>query len=239
MGAKEKNRITTFNKPKGLRLIAVALGIIALGVAFISSAPIRNESRLPQSRDIFTLYNYYNMTVLVVFDEEPPAVQFVDPNGNYVDMNNIRYRTGSNFTQYFLPNAMPGVWSMNYDPKSNAEITTPYSVYMEHIFIRGFEAALVRDGNKHLPVAFEVSSDDNGEFAYELYAVFTAPDNSITKEVLLKHGYGTLNEMLNLAIDGDGISDMGGFILRLTASIRHGQATVQDTVWFDLRLMAE
>jgi len=193
---------------------------------------------LPESRDIFTLYDTYNMTVVVVFDEEPPIVQFIAPDGTYVDMENIRYRPGSNFIQYFLPNAMPGVWRMNYDPLSNTEITAPYSVYMEHIFIRNFEAAAQWDENGNIPVSFEVSADNDGEFVYVLHAVFTAPDNSIASEIVLTGGSGSLNEAHDLVVDTQTIQNMGGFMLRLTASVRHGQASVKDSAWLDLRLNA-
>ena len=153
-------------------------------------------------------------------------------------MENIRYRPGSNFIQYFLPNAMPGVWRMSYDPLSNTEITTPYSVYMEHIFIKNFDVVLRRDENGDIPVSFEVSSDNAGEFSYELHAIFTAPDNSIADEILLIQGYGLLNEALTLAADIGRIQeDTGGFMLRLTVSVQHGQASVRDSAWLDLRLM--
>ena len=105
-------------------LLVCAVVVVGLLVASNTS---RAEG-LPEIRDVFTLYSPYNMTVVVVFDEEPPIVQFITPDGNLVEMENIRYRPGSNFVQFFLPNAMPGVWQMAYDPLSNTEITTPYSV---------------------------------------------------------------------------------------------------------------
>ena len=211
--------------------------VIAIGLLIAS-----NTSRaggLPEIRDIFTLYTPYNMTVVVVFDEEPPIVQFIAPDGNLVDMENIRYRPGSNFVQFFLPNAMPGVWQMAYNPLSNTEITTPYSVYMEHIFIRDFTVQLSEVADRVIPVSFEVSADNAGEFNYELHAVFTAADNSIAEELLLVQGYGMLNESLDLKVDAGNIHDMGGFMLRLTTYVQHGQASVQDTAWLDLRLWWE
>lgn len=51
---------------------------------------------------IYALYDTYNMTIVIVFDEEPTIVQFISPDGSYVDMESIRYRHGSNFIQYFL-----------------------------------------------------------------------------------------------------------------------------------------
>jgi hypothetical protein len=220
---------------KHFAITVTAVSAAAILIMLLAARSFTGPPALPESRDIFTLYDSYNMTVVVVFDEEPPIVQFVAPDGGLVDMKAIRYRPGSNFIQYFLPNAMPGTWRMAYDPLTNTEITTPYSVYMDHIFIRTFEAGAVMN-NGSIPVSFEVSADNAGEFSYELHAVFTDYDNSIENEVLLAKGYGMLNEVLPLAVDIQPIQDMGGFMLRLTAYVQHGQAAIRDSAWLDLRL---
>jgi len=237
MNEKTKNQpIGIIKSKRHLAMIAAVISAIIIGIGILVALNNSDSSALPETRELFTLYNDYNMTVVVVFDEEPPIVQFIAPDGNYVDMGNIRYRPGSNFIQFFLPNAMPGVWRMNYDPLTNTELTTPYSVYMNHIFIRDFDVVAQRDENGHLPVSFEVSADDDGEFVYVLHAVFTALDNSIASEIVLIGGSGVLNEVHNLAVDTQAIQDMGSFMLRLTASVRHGQASVVDSAWLDLRL---
>jgi len=110
---------------------------------------------------------------------------------------------------------------------------------MEHIFIRDFTVQLSGIEERLIPVSFEVSADEGGEFNYEIHAVFTADDNSIADEILLVQGYGMLNETLNLQVDAGEIHDMGGFMLRLTTYVRHGQASVRDTAWLDLRLWWE
>ena len=81
-----------------------------------------------------------------------------------------------------------------------------------------------------------MSADEAGEFNYELLAIFTAPDNSIENEILLARGYGMLNYELLFGVNIEDIQDMGGFMLRLTAYIQHGQASIRDTAWLDLRL---
>jgi len=45
-----------------------------------------------------------------------------------------------------------------------------------------------------------------------------------------------LNERLSLDAEVDKIQDMGGFMLKLTAYAQHGQASIRDTAWLDLRL---
>ena len=90
--------------------------------------------------------------------------------------------------------------------------------------------------NVNTPIFFEVSADEPGEFSYEIHAVFTALDNSIADEILLVRGYGMLNEALSLGLNTEAIRDMGGFMLRLTANVQHGQASVRDTAYLDLRL---
>jgi len=188
---------------------------------------------LPNTRELFTLEHTYNMTVLVVFDEEMPDVEFVMPDGTALDTSTIRYRPGSNFTQFFFPNAEVGTWTMNYDPLSNTEITTPYSVYMEQIFVRDFAAEEI---GSDLLVFFMVSADEIGGFDYNLYAVFTAADNSTAKEVVLLNGNGVLNEMLYTTVDLSTLNDRRSFLLRLEVATQHGQAAIHDSAWLDLRL---
>jgi hypothetical protein len=108
---------------------------------------------------------------------------------------------------------------------------------MEHIFIRDFDtqAQAAPNGSGGIFISFAVSADDAGEFNYELHAVFTAPDNSITEEILLAMGYGMLNEELVLDINTKDMQEMGGFMLRLTEYVRYGQASIRDTAWLDLR----
>jgi len=243
MNAKSKGN-TSFSELSGKRrtvlITAICAIVFGLGV-FIAINLFTNSTNpiLPQNRDIFTLYDTYNMTVVVVFDEELPVVQFVAPDGGLVDMENIRYRSGSNFIQFFLPSAMPGVWQMAYDPLSNTEITTPYAVYMNHIFIRDFTVQLSEIVDRVIPVSFEVSADDVGEFNYKIHAMFTDVDNSIADEILLVQGYGMFNETLNLMVDAGALQETGGFMLRLTTYVQHGQASLQDTSWVDLRLWWE
>ncbi|MCL2392660.1 MAG: hypothetical protein FWC66_08685 [Oscillospiraceae bacterium] len=231
---KGRSALAKVNK-KHLIGIAVVFAVVIVAVVVIITQPFDGISKLPEIREVFTLHDTYNMAVVVTFDEEPPVVQFIAPDGSYVDMDNIRYRHGGNFIQYFLPNAMPGVWRMAYDPLSNSEITTPYAVYMTHIFIQNFDADIAEENDGSIPVTFEVSADDAGEFRYELHAVFTAPDNSIADEILMVKGYGVLNESLTLIVDVGELRDMGGFMLRLTAYVQHGQAAIRDTTWLDLR----
>jgi len=236
-GKKVSNGKKASNGKKLTVLLAVVCtAVIGLMVLLVQPKPNTISCVLPESRDVFILYDNYNMTVVVVFDEEPPVVQFIAPDGNMVDMENIRYRLGSNFMQYFFPNAMPGVWRMAYDSLTNTEISTHYSVYMKHIFIRNFDVYAGWEVNEDIRVSFEVSADDAGEFNYELYAVFTAPDNSIAGEILLAKGYGMLNENIVLSVDAGEFQDMCGFMLRLTAYVQYGQAAVRDSAWLDLRL---
>jgi len=204
----------------------------------VVSLIINDSPELPQQRELFTLQDYSNVTVVVVFDQEPPIIQFIAPDGSLIDMVNLRYRPGSNFTQFFFPNSMPGVWQMTYHPLSNTDISSPYFIYTDHIMIMDFEAQMLIDEAGNIPVSFRVSSDEQGDFTYNLYAIFTAPDNSIEHEILLIQGEEFLNNRVDLSVNISDIRDKGGFMLRLTA-YKYGeydQSTIEDTAWFDLRI---
>jgi len=215
-----------------LSLVAI---LAVLGTMTFLLMPRADTLDLSESREIFTLYNTYNMAIIVTFDEELPVVQFITPDGTFVDMESIQYRTGGNFIEYFLPNAMPGVWRMTYAPLSNSEIITHYSVYMPHILIRDFTVDALSSDESSLSIAFMVSADEPGEFSYEIHAVFVSVCSSIADEILLLQGYGMLNEIFALTVDTGEIADKDSFMLRLSASVQHGQATILDTTWLDLR----
>jgi len=236
MNARKNNKEKDSTKVRHLVIMASVVAAVAVGMVLLAGMSKPNASTLPKIRDVFTLYNTYNMTVVVVFDEEPPVIQFITPDGSMVEMETLRYRTGSNFIQYFLPNAMPGVWQMAYDPLSNYEIATPYSVYMEHIFISDFTSDTPQGNYEGLPLSFEVSADNGGEFVYVIHAVFTDADNNIAYEIVVGSGRGELNDMHSIELDTQPIRNMGGFMLRLTVSVQHGQAAIRDSAWLDLRL---
>ena len=222
----DKRSVTTIKSI----LFCIVISIVTLVIFIIVVLGIRTQE-FPESRELFTLYEYSNVTFVVVFDREPPVVQIVSPDGNKVDMENVRHRHGSNFIQYFLPSSMPGTWLLAYNPLSNINITSPYFVYTEHIMIMDFEAHWFADEHGNIPVSFWVSADEHGDFTYTLYSVFTAQDNSIEEKILLTQGEDFLNNRIELYVNISDLLDRGGFMLRLT--VYYGE--IQDTSWFDLR----
>jgi len=224
------NTSKTTKREIAVRLIFASVAV-ALLIAVLTG---RNGASLPESRELFTLHDYSNVTVVVVFDEEPPIVQFIAPDGSSVDMENLRYRPGSNFIQYFLPGSMPGTWHMTYDPLTNTNISSPYFIYTNHIMIMDFEANMIVDTDGNIPVSFWVSADEHGDFTYVLYAIFTAQDNSIYDEILLIQGDGFLNNRMDRQVNISDIQGRGGFMLRLTVHTQDNQT--EDAAWFDLRL---
>lgn len=215
----------------GVVLIILAAVLIIL-TACGSDIPIEG-TRLPYSREVFSLDAEYNMTVLVVFDEEVPDVEFVKPDGTILVTESLRQRPGGNFIQFFFPQAAPGTWTMNYDALTNTEITTPYSVYMEQIFIYGFE--VIERSREQISLAFGISADEDWLVYYEIYVEFTAPDNSTTDEVLLASGTDMLNQIIERQLDITELDGRGGFLIRLFVTKQHGQAAIHDTAWLDLR----
>ena len=52
----------------------ITLNIVAVGICILISVTFSTIPSLPNNRNIFTLHDTYNMTVVVVFDEELPIV---------------------------------------------------------------------------------------------------------------------------------------------------------------------
>ena len=207
----------------------IILGIAILAFSVILVLTVSSRGRNPrQVFEITELQELTNITVIAVFDiEETPSIQFISPDGNYVDMRNIRYRKGSNFIQYFLPHTATGVWKVAYD---QANINFVYEVYEEHIFIRDFWANRTEDEYGQIPASFFVSSDDTTTFVYRIYGVVTAPDNSIDEKTLLLSGVGITNQLITKEFCV--ASMQGGFMLLLEVN----QDGLEDSAWMDLRL---
>jgi len=182
---------------------------------------------------VFSLDAESNITALVIFDDEMPDVEFIRPDGTVLEAENLRQRSGGNFTQFFFPQASPGTWTMKYDTLSNTEITTTYSAYVEHIFIYNFD--VVEHNNERISLTFGVSADDSGTVHYEIHAEFTGPDNITTDEVLITNGEGTLNQIIERQLDIAELAERGGFLIRLSVTTQNGQEPAHDIAWLDLR----
>jgi len=240
--SKKSNPIKTF--------ALISIGIIAaLAIAACSNNTDTANIGITHTRPLFTLGEATSISVIIMFDnyEEIPEVQLIAPGNIYLDMNNIRSRDGSNFIQYFLPSATPGDWQMTYKPLSNNEIRVFYVEYEEQIFIDHFHAQpaahIGTDGVNeigsvhagHLQAFFKVSADSSWDVVYKLYAVFTAPDNSILSEILLDTGIGKTNEDFSKLINIQRLQDTGGFMLRLDVYVEHDYGITEQASWLDFR----
>jgi len=102
------------------------------------------------------------------------------------------------------------------------------------IKIVDFTAGLSVDESYNVPVSFEITADEAGEFAYMLYAVLNNQNEGMPDELLLARGYGMLDQILNLNVYIGHILGSEEIILRLVAiSMEHSYESAQDTAWLE------
>ena len=231
MNEYRKNGTYTKKRIYGGLLISLISFFLLIVMARTSSNINERRYQLPYEREIFEIYQMDNISMIISFDmyNAPPVIQIVNPEGVSIDMNRIRKRIGSNFKQYFIPDAIPGKWKMRYNP-NESDINVVYISYDTHIFIRDFWANRTKTENGKIPATFYVSSDKNSAFEYTLYAVVTAEDNSIEKQIMLTSGVYETNSMLQQELDIGELEP--GFMLLLEVY----QDGMTDTAWKDLRM---
>jgi len=163
-----------------------------------------------QTAVIFTLDETVNMAVSITYDTEEPVISFIKPGGGKAETKAER---GDMRVVYYIPNAAPGEWKMVYDKLGNKELDVRCSSYVNNIKIDEFTNGAVVDDV--VETKFRVSSEDGGNYNYEIYAVLKTEDGSVNGSKLLTSGEAALNEDVAAEVRVDSLSDYNAYYLRL------------------------
>lgn len=201
-------------------LLAVMILIIAMpGVAYAAS----------ETKDLFTLEESYHMAVSILFDKEMPDVSFTAPDGAVIAGTSLRYESGDDWVQYYIPHAAVGSWKITYDQKSNTEFEIHYSSYMEPVIISSFVVETNSDNNdSRIPVQFAVDGDNTDSYQWQIYAVVTEND-SVVGEKMLDEGSASFGEAVDLEVYVGDLADYADYRLRLDVWQRTGVEEAYDS----------
>ncbi len=203
-------------------LLAVMILIIAMpGVAYAAN----------ETKDLFTLEESYHMAVSILFDKEMPDVSFTAPDGAVIEGASLRYESGDDWVQYYIPNAAVGSWKITYDKKSNTEFEINYSSYMEPVIISSFvvdtnsdnieNESNVDKNNDRIPVQFIVDGENTAGYQWQIYAVVTE-NNSVVGETMLDEGSASFGETVDREVYVGDLADYADYRLRLDVWQRVG-----------------
>ncbi len=183
-----KNRLLKINHLGKIKLAAViAFMLVALCIVdgMKVSAATGPLATLEQSMDI---------TIIVGYDIEKPAVVFVGPGKKRYekpeDFDQII--EGDKATYYCIANASSGDWSVEYEKGKNQEITIDVVPWHRNISINSFTFTTEKRDDKPLPfVNGKINvTYENGGYNYIVSAVIQDADGNISSCIRLCDGHG-------------------------------------------------
>ena len=143
---------------------------------------------------LVTLERSMDITIIVGYDTEKPAVAFIAPN-------NKRYEKPEDFDQilegdkttyYCISGASSGDWTVEYEKGKNQEITIDVVPWHKNISVDSFSFTTEQKDDKPLPYIngkLNVTYG-NGGYNYILSAVIPDADGNITNSIKLCDGRG-------------------------------------------------
>ena len=202
-------------KTRLLRIVSgLAVCLLMLGcLSFTAAAETRTQ-------DLFTLETTRNMGISVGYDKEPPAVEFLSPDGEVFGAQAVQEgkmtQSDSGKALFFrIPNAKAGTWQIRYDKKSNTELEIHYAPYAEGLSIRDFSFTKTKDGA--LSVSFLAAHSTNLRYEYTIYAAVTE-DHSVLGKKELARGSAKANETQEIGVSLAKLSSYGSYHLLLEVS---------------------
>lgn len=185
--------------------------------------------------DLFTLDSTRNMGISVKYETEPPAVEFIAPNGAVYGSQAVASgkmsQTDSGTALFFrIPNAEAGKWQIRYDKKSNSNIEVSYGAYAISLTIEQF--SFTKKGKDSLDVEFLVKHDKQIEYDYSIYAV-VENNGAVTGQKLLNNGYAKANEQQQINVSIDDLATYSNYKLMLEVTSDDNGTTIFDSIVSD------
>lgn len=179
-----------------------------------------------ETKEMFTLDRSYNMAVSILFDREMPEVSFIAPNGSVIEGTTLRYDSGDDWVQFYIPNAEAGTWKITYDKKSNTLFEINYSSYMNPISISEF--AFESMDNDRISAHFIVVGESNNRYQWQIFAVI-CENGRVVGEKMLAEGSASLGETVVRSIYIGNLAEYENYQLRLDIWQRDGVEEVYDS----------
>lgn len=109
-----------------------------------------------------------DLRVIFDFDREKPDVTFISPDGARISEgnSNLQSRSGDKWASYLITNAQAGEWRVDYNPKSNTEVTYDVIESIDNIAIQYFKINQINGNTAN--VSFKADIPKGGTFNYEI-----------------------------------------------------------------------
>lgn len=207
-----------FEKRKIIAFLCMIMFVIS-----ITTLPVHAESK---QVEIVSLNESGDLTVMFTFDKENVDISFVSPSGQVItsDSSDVEFEKGDLWSTYRIKDAAKGTWKVEYDLKSNSEIS--YSI-IEDEYGLWIQYINVMNADNDLEVVFKTDYDESDiYYSYEIYAVSTADANNIIK---LTGGSAKANNEEKVKVNLKQLSS-DEYVIRLDAFYDDGGVELFDTV---------
>ena len=201
----------------------IAFFCMIMFVISITTLPVHAESK---QVEIVSLNETGDLTVMFTFDKENVDISFISPSGQVItsDSSDVEFEKGDLWSTYRIKDATKGTWKVEYDLKSNSEIS--YSI-IEDEYGLWIQYINVMNADNDLEVVFKTDYDESDiYYSYEIYAVSTADANNIIK---LTGGSAKANNEEKVKVNLKQLSS-DEYVIRLDAFYDDGGVELFDTV---------
>lgn len=201
----------------------IAFFCMIMFVISITTLPVHAESK---QVEIVSLNETGDLTVMFTFDKENVDISFISPSGQVItsDSSDVEFEKGDLWSTYRIKDAAKGTWKVEYDLKSNSEIS--YSI-IEDEYGLWIQYINVMNADNDLEVVFKTDYDESDiYYSYEIYAVSTADANNIIK---LTGGSAKANNEEKVKVNLKQLSS-DEYVIRLDAFYDDGGVELFDTV---------
>lgn len=207
-----------FEKRKIIAFLCMIMFVIS-----ITTLPVHAESK---QAEIVSLNKSGDLTVMFTFDKENVDISFISPSGQVItsDSSDVEFEKGDLWSTYRIKDAAKGTWKVEYDLKSNSEIS--YSI-IEDEYGLWIQYINIMNADNDLEVVFKTDYDESDiYYSYEIYAVSTADTNNIIK---LTGGFAKANNEEKVKVNLKQLSS-DEYVIRLDAFYDDGGVELFDSV---------
>lgn len=180
--------------------------------------------------EITSLSKQGDLTVMFTFDKEIVDIDFISPSGKVIssDSSEVEIAQGDLWSTYRIKNAEQGTWKVEYDLKSNSEIS--YSIIKDDYGLWIQYLNLGKNDGDELELVFKTDFDEEDiYYSYEIYAVSLVDTNAVSK---LSSGLAKANEEKTIDVNLNQLSS-DEYVIRLDAFYDDDGMEVFDSVLSD------
>lgn len=196
---------------KTKKYISILCTFVLLMLSFPLSALAETKTA-----DLIKLEADTNISVVIEYDSEMPAISFVAPDNTVLKASdsNVTVVNGNMAVNYQIRNASAGQWKINYDKKSNSKLNYTVVPFADDFWIDSFTVGAVDES--YVPVSFMAGYTSDVSYSYQIEAVTLDSNAQVSGAKQLTNGYATSNDECKINVNISSLETYDKYYLMLT-----------------------